>query len=82
MDADTPDPPGRHRGPDPDGAPARMIAHPTDAQREAGRVVRDFSVFSPRVLDACRRAKPLEEGEYEFADAVNVLINRRTLGWR
>lgn len=60
----------------PDGTLARVVEHPTDAQRDAGRVVTGFSVFSPRVLDACRRVDPSEEGEYELTDAVNVLIDR------
>lgn len=60
----------------PDGTLARIVEHPTDAQRQAGRVVTGFSVFSPRILDACRRVEPSEEGEYELTDAVNVLIDR------
>jgi glucose-1-phosphate thymidylyltransferase len=74
----------------PDGTLARIVEHPTDDQRRAGRVVTGFSVFSPRVLDACRRVEPSEGGEYELTDAVNVLLDREDArveavpldGWR
>lgn len=82
MDADTTDFSPRRRAPGPDGTLARMVAHPTDAQREAGQVVTDFSVFSPRCWTPAPGWGPSKEGEYELTDAVNVLINQRTLGWR
>lgn len=60
----------------PDGSLLRVVEHPDDVQRRAGRIVAGVFVFSRLVLDACREVEPSEEGEYELTDAVNVLLDR------
>lgn len=59
------------------GRPVRLVEHPDAEERRVGLVAAGCYAFSPRVFDACRRVRPSEEGEYELADAINVLIRGR-----
>lgn len=52
----------------------RIVEHPDADQRSAGRIVAGVMLFSERVLGACRRVRPSEEGERELTDAVNLLL--------
>lgn len=80
------DGPGRTTGADADIAGAgannedkearlrRVVEYPGPEERREGRVMTGFGVYSPAVLDACRRVDPSEAEEYELADALNLLV--------
>ncbi len=56
------------------GCVVGLAEHPSEAEREAGVVSAGFYVFSPRILDACRRVAPSANGERELSEAINLLI--------
>lgn len=70
------------------GRLVRVAEHPEPEERRSGTIAAGFYAFTPAIFDACRRVRPSEEGEYELADAVNVLLERggvgtlRLEGWR
>lgn len=61
---------------DAEGRLRRIVEHPDEEERGAGRIVAGVLLFSPAVFEACRQVLPSEEGEREITDAVNVLLDR------
>jgi len=56
-----------------DGEPVGVVEKP--AEPPSTLIPRGVFAFSPRVFDALRRVSPSERGEYELADAVDLLID-------
>ncbi|MEE9472036.1 MAG: sugar phosphate nucleotidyltransferase, partial [Gemmatimonadota bacterium] len=56
------------------GGVVGLAEHPSEAEREAGVVSAGLYVFSPRILDACRRSGPSANGAREISEAINLLI--------
>ena len=56
-----------------DGAPVGVVEKPDDPPSRL--VPRGVAAFSPRIFDALRRVSPSARGEYELADAVDLLLD-------
>lgn len=55
-----------------DGAVVGLVEKPDEVPSRYAPAA--FYVLPPAVFDACRRIRPSERGEYELADAVDLLI--------